>query len=84
MTPKVRQTNVRQMKLVAQYRQFAEECRKLAFTIEKREGKQTLQSMARAWERVANERERQLLKQIDINSGFEVRPDKSLSSLAHL
>jgi hypothetical protein len=37
--------------------------------------------LARVWERAANERERQLLRQIDIHSGFDVLP--SMSSVAH-
>jgi hypothetical protein len=69
------------MKLVAQYRQCAETCRRLAIAIEKPQGKQTLQSMARVWERVADGRERQLLKLIDIHSGFDALP--SMSSVAH-
>jgi hypothetical protein len=62
------------MKLVAQYRQFAEECRKLAAEINQLGGKQSLESMARAWERVANERERQLREQIDIRGGVDESP----------
>ena len=38
-------------------------------------GKAELESMARAWERVANERERQLRNQIDIRSGFVAFPE---------
>jgi hypothetical protein len=63
------------MKLVAQYRQFADECRKLAADVDRSADKQTLQSMARAWERVANERERQLRKQVDVLSGVAGSPD---------
>jgi hypothetical protein len=58
-----------------------EDCLKLAVAIKNPQGKQTLQSLARVWERVANEREHQLLRQIDIHSGFDVLP--SMSSMAH-
>jgi hypothetical protein len=44
------------MKLVAQYRQFASECHELAAITDEPEKKQMLESLARAWERVANER----------------------------
>jgi len=58
------------MKLVAQYRQFAAECRKLAAdNMDSSAEKQRLESMARAWERVANEREGQLRNSIDIRNG---------------
>jgi hypothetical protein len=60
------------MKLVAQYWQFAEECRKLAVTTDEPEAKQMLQSMARAWERVANERQRELRKQIETSGRITV------------
>jgi len=40
------------MKLVAQYRQFAAECRKLAADTDRSAEKQRLESMARAWERM--------------------------------
>jgi hypothetical protein len=71
------------MKFVAQYRQFAKECRKLAVTMDQPERKQMLESMARAWERVANEREHLLRMQIDLGSGLDVLPDKGTSSAAH-
>jgi hypothetical protein len=57
------------MELVVQYRLHAEECRKLSAKISQSEEKQALESMARAWERVA-EREARLLKQIETRSGF--------------
>ena len=55
------------MTLEAQYRLFADECRKLAAKISHPDDKQALESMARAWERVA-ERETRLLNQIEIRS----------------
>jgi hypothetical protein len=57
------------MKLVAQYQQFAEECRRLAADTDQSADKQRLESMARAWERVAYELSSQLRKQIDIRNG---------------
>jgi hypothetical protein len=62
------------MKLVAKYRQFAEECRKLAGINDDFQSKQTLESMARAWERVASEREALLRKRVDTNSGVAAAP----------
>jgi hypothetical protein len=59
------------MELVVQYRQFAEECRKLSAKIGEPQERQALESMARAWERVA-EREARLLKQIEIRSSLNV------------
>jgi hypothetical protein len=53
------------MKTVAEYRLYAEECRKLAAKTERPEDKQALETIARAWDRIANEREASLLKQID-------------------
>jgi hypothetical protein len=61
------------MELIVQYRQFAEECRKLSAKIGQPQERQALESMARAWERVA-EREARLLKQIEIRSGLNVSP----------
>jgi hypothetical protein len=48
-----------------------EESRKLAAKIGRSQESQTLESMARAWERAA-EREARLLKQIEIRSGLNV------------
>ena len=62
------------MKLVAQYRQFAAECRELAGDMDRSADKQRLESMARAWDRVANERERLLRNQIDVRSGLVASP----------
>jgi hypothetical protein len=53
------------MKTVAEYRLYAEECRKLAAKTTRPEDKQALETIARAWERVGDEREAQLLRQID-------------------
>jgi hypothetical protein len=58
------------MELVVQYRLCAEECRRLSTKISEPEEKQALESMARAWERVA-ERETRLIKQIEIRSGLK-------------
>jgi hypothetical protein len=55
------------MELVVQYRLFAQECRNLSAKIGQPEEKQALESMAKAWERVAD-RENRLLKQIEIRS----------------
>jgi hypothetical protein len=41
------------MELMVQYRIYAEECRKLSDKVSEPEEKQALESMARAWERVA-------------------------------
>jgi hypothetical protein len=57
--------DARLMKTVAEYRMYAEECRKLAAKTERPEDKQALETIARAWDRIANEREASLLKQID-------------------
>jgi hypothetical protein len=53
------------VKTVAEYRLYAEECRKLAAKLAAAADKQALEAIARAWDRVADEREAQLLKQID-------------------
>jgi hypothetical protein len=52
------------VKTVAEYRLYAQECRRLAKTA-RAEDKQALETIARAWDRVADERETQLLNQID-------------------
>jgi hypothetical protein len=57
--------DARLMKTVAEYRMYAEECRKLAAKGQRPNDKQALETIARAWDRVANEREASLLKQID-------------------
>lgn len=72
---KVRQqTGGYSVKTVAEYRLYAKECRRLATKTEWPDDKQALQTIARAWDRVADEREAQLLKQID------GRNDPALSS----
>ena len=53
------------MKTVAEYRLYAEECRKLATRTARPQDKQALETIARAWDQVADEREVQLLRQID-------------------
>jgi hypothetical protein len=53
------------MKTVAEYRMYAEECRKLAAKTDRPEDKQALETIARAWDQVANEREAMLLKEVD-------------------
>ena len=56
------------MKTVAEYRLYANDCRKLAAKTALSEDKQALESIARAWERLADEREAQLLKEINARS----------------
>jgi hypothetical protein len=53
------------VKPVAEYRLYAEECRKLAAKMARPQDKQALETIARAWDRVADEREAQLVRQID-------------------
>jgi hypothetical protein len=48
------------MKTVAEYRSFAEECRKLA--ARRLEDKQSIESIAQAWDKIADELETQLSK----------------------
>jgi hypothetical protein len=55
------------MKTVAENRLYAEECRKLAAKTARPEDEQAQETIARAWERVADEQEAQLVKQIDIH-----------------
>jgi hypothetical protein len=50
------------MKTVEEYRQFAEECRKLAGKLTSPEDKRATELMAVAWDKVANEREAALNK----------------------
>jgi hypothetical protein len=59
------------MKAVAEYRLYAEECRKLAAKMAVPEDKQALETIARACDRGANEREATLLKQVDRGSGLD-------------
>jgi hypothetical protein len=53
------------VKTVAEYRLYAEESRRLAAKMARPEDKQALETIARAWDSVADEREALLLKQID-------------------
>jgi len=53
------------MKTVAEYREYAAECRRLAGRLLRLEDKQALESIAQAWDNLADEREARLLKQID-------------------
>ena len=55
------------MKTVAEYRLYAEECRRLAAKMARPGDKQALGSIGRAWDQVANEQEAQLVKQIDMH-----------------
>jgi hypothetical protein len=48
------------MRTVAEYNQFADDCRKLAAKLEKPEDKHALELMAAAWARLAAERKAQL------------------------
>ncbi len=50
------------MKTVAEYRQFAEDCRKLAASLTIPADKQALELMAIAWDKVAAAREASLKK----------------------
>ena len=45
------------MKTVAEYRQYAEECRRLAAQLTKPEDKRAIEIMAVAWDKVAEGRE---------------------------
>jgi hypothetical protein len=55
----------------AQYRAYADECRRLAANMSNAQFKQSLEMMASAWDTVASVREAQLLKQIDRHSGVD-------------
>jgi hypothetical protein len=50
------------MKTVAEYRQYAEQCRKLAAGMSTAEDKKAIEEMAAAWEKVAAQREAALRK----------------------
>ena len=58
---------------MAEYRSYADQCRKLAAKVTTRpEDKEALQHIARRqWDLVANEREAHLLKQVDDSSGVD-------------
>jgi hypothetical protein len=51
------------MRLVAEYRRLADEYRKLSGKLTRPKDKKALELMARAWDRVANEREDRLVSQ---------------------
>jgi hypothetical protein len=51
------------MKTVEEYRQYAEECRKLAAKTSNPKDKRVIETMADAWDKVANERETAARKQ---------------------
>jgi hypothetical protein len=53
------------MKTVAEYRAYAAVCQRLMARVSRPEDKQALETVARAWEQLADEREDRLLKQID-------------------
>jgi len=53
------------MKTVAEYRAYAVECRRLMASVSRPEDKTALETVARAWDNLADEREARLLKQID-------------------
>jgi hypothetical protein len=48
------------MRTVAEYRKYADDCRALAAKLANPDDKRAVLLMATAWEKVANERERQL------------------------
>ena len=50
------------MKTVSEYREHAEECRRLAQSIANAEHKAALESMAETWESLAREREARLAR----------------------
>ena len=50
------------MKTVSEYRKYAEECRKLAATMTNPKDRTTVETMAAAWDKVADGREAALLK----------------------
>jgi len=45
---------------VAEFRKHAEECRELAKKLTREDDKKAMELMANAWEKVANDREREL------------------------
>ncbi|MGB6799819.1 MAG: hypothetical protein WBE48_25475 [Xanthobacteraceae bacterium] len=48
------------MKTVAEYRQFAQDCREMAARMDDPQDREALELQANAWEKVANEREAKL------------------------
>lgn len=63
------------MRKVSEYREHAEECRKMAANTRNQEHKKQLQIMAEAWEMLAKEREKKIRKQ----SGTAAAEHKSQS-----
>jgi hypothetical protein len=53
----------RDLKTVTEYREHAEECRRLAQSVTSKEHKSALTSMAETWEGLARERERRLARE---------------------
>lgn len=50
---------------------YAEQCQKLAAKALAPEDQQALETIARAWDRIANAREAMLLKQVDRRTGVD-------------
>jgi hypothetical protein len=48
------------MRTVAEFRKHAEECREMAKKLSREDDKKAMELMAAAWEKVANDRERDL------------------------
>jgi hypothetical protein len=55
------------MKTVEEYRQFAEECRKLADTISNPDDRRAVEMMATAWDNVADQREAAIKKGLPVD-----------------
>jgi hypothetical protein len=54
------------MRTVEEYRQFAEDCRKLAKTLTKPDDKRAMELMATAWDKVADQREAAIKKGLPV------------------
>jgi hypothetical protein len=63
------------MKLIAQYRLYAQECRKLAADSDKPDFKEALEMMSVAWEDAASERGAYLLREIELKSEIATGPN---------
>ena len=48
------------MRTVAEFRKHADECREMAAKLTREDDKKAMELMAKAWEKVANDRERDL------------------------
>ena len=48
------------MRTVAEFRKHAEECREMAAKLTREDDKKAMELMAKAWEKAANDRERDL------------------------